>query len=354
MKHKRYITGTALLVPVLLAFTSPATELSFHPASGESLSKTFRNEQEMSLDEMTMVRNGQEMDMSMFDIESTTTTKSVVSMTDEYGDVADGRPAKLTRTYDEIRYESNVSSNNQMMGAMNFDLTGTSELEGLRVVFTWNADDGEYVASFPEDAPGDEELLEGLTADTDLAGLLPSGEVEEGGAYAIDPNALRALFAPGGDLHLTLESDQESPMGGQSPPPDALIGELEGEVQATFAGMRDEDGVQVAVIELAVDVYTNQDLTDVADEFMDQSGMEEQGIHMELGSVDSEFAFEGEGRLLWNVEAGLLHAIELSGEITQTMDVSMTVEAQGTENDIEQSMTLVGNQTMTVTTERSS
>lgn len=352
MKQKRNIISTLLVLPALLAFTPRAADVSFHPKASSTLTKTFQNESETTLDEMTMVQNGQEIDSSMIGLEMSSTTKYRVTVTDEYLAVDGPRFTKLMRTYDEIALSSSVASSNAMMGDSTMQMSGTSDLENVRVVFSWNGDG--YDVAFPEGVDGDEDLLEGLDANLDFVGLLPGAEVAEGDTWSIDPQALRPCFAPGGNVKIDLESSEEDMMGmGNQPTPDQFIGEFDGEVTGELVGMREVDGVQVAVIKITADIDSNRDLSDVAGDMMGDA-MKDQGIEMELESMDSEFSFEGEGELLWNLELGVLHALELSGESSQTIDTSMHISVQGQELAMEQSMTFGGNTTVTVTTEKSS
>lgn len=348
MKQKRFLAPSLLVLPALLAFSPRASELGYHPAASSTLSKTIQSESQTTLEEMSMVQNGQEIDASMMGLEMTATTKFVVGVTDEYLAVEGSRPTRLSRTYDEISLSSEVASSNAMMGDSNAEMTGSSELQGVRVEFRWNGD--EYVAAYPEGVDGDEDLLEGLTAQLDFEGLLPSAEVSEGDTWSIDPQELRVCFAPGGDVKIELESSDEAMSGmGQQPTPDQFIGDLEGEVTGEYAGTRTVDGVEVAVIKVTAEVSSNRDLSEMAGDMMGDA-MEEQGIEMDIESMDSEFSFEGEGQLLWNLGAGVVHSFELSGEVTQTIDTSMQISAQGRDMAIEQSMSFGGSSSITVHT----
>ena len=354
MKHKRNITWSLLVAPALLAFSPRASEVSFGPEASSSLTKTFSTDGEMSLDDMTMVQNGQEIDASMMGMEMSATSTYTVTVTDEYMAVADGRPTKFVRTFDEISTSSAVSTANAMMGESNMEIDGSSELEGVRVQFTWDDDAGEYTASFPEGEDGDEELLEGLDASMDMIAMLPEGEVSEGDTWSVDAQALRAIFAPGGAVKIEMEMPEEDGMGmGSQPTPDQFIGDMEGEVTAEFAGTRDEGGVQVAVIKLSANVSSSTDISELMGDMMNDMG-DAQGFEIDLESMDSEFSFEGEGELLWNLAQGVVFGLEMTGEVSQVMDTVMTINAQGQEMGFEQSMSLGGNQTISVSTEQNS
>ncbi len=354
MNQNRSTAPLVLVLPALLAFSSRSSELAFRPAAASALTKSFQHQSETTLEDMTIMQNGQEIDSSAFGVEMTATSKYRVTVTDVYDAAADGRPTKLTRHFDEIALSGSVSTSNAMMGEQSFEMTGKSDLEGVRVVFTWDGDAEDYDVAYPEGVNGDDDLLEGLEEDLDLLGLLPTKEVSEGDTWTIEPSALRSVFAPGGDVKIDVDvPDDEMGMGNSQPTPDKYIGDLEGEVTGSFVGTREEDGVKVAVIHVTVDVSSNKDLTELTEDMMGDA-MKERGVEMDLQSMDSEFSFEGEGDLLWNLELGVLHALELSGESSQTIDTSMHISMQGQELAMEQSMTFGGNTTITVTTEKSS
>lgn len=348
MKHKRNLILPALLLPALLAFSSRADDVSFHPGGGATLTKTYTQSQEISLDEMSVSQNGQEIDPSMFGgMEMTTTSNQTITVTDEYVTMGDGQPGKLRRTFDKLSADTNATTSNPMMGEQSTDMTSQSELEGLTVVFTWNAEEGKYDLAFDEDAGGDEELLEGLVEDMDLRGLLPDAEVSAGDVWDVDPEAVRTIFAPGGAVKL-LPDNLDELMGGNNgpqPTPDQFLGDLEGEVSAEYGGTRDEDGVTVGVITLKLDVHSAKDLTDFMLEMMDN--VEVPGAEdMSIDSFDMEFAFEGEGQLLWNLEAGLPYSLDLTGTVSTIVDTAMSMTVQGRKMGMETALTMAGSMTL--------
>ena len=154
------------------------------------------------------------------------------------------------------RPETDEEREDRLMGeeeAQSPNGSGTSELEGSTVVFTWNDDDGEYELSFPEGEEGDAELLEGLTEDMDFRALLPDGELSEGESYDIDLAGLVDVMAPGGDLKIEMEVDGAD--GAAMGPDPAMMSDfrqffedvVEGSATGKFVEMRDVDGVNVAV-----------------------------------------------------------------------------------------------------------
>ncbi len=352
MKNDRNPLAFLLLVPLSLAFLARGDGLSFHPAEGASLTKTFTLESELSLDEMSVSVNGQDIDPEQFGgMEMTTSVKQVIAVTDQYLSLGEGRPSRLKRTFDELSSTTQVSLNNAMMGNQDETLTGKSDLEGLAVEFTWNEDQGEYAVAFAEGSKGKEELLEGLAEDTDLRGFLPEGEVKEGATWSVDVQLLRHVLAPSGAVKIEPENVSEM-MGMQGPQPsmDEMLGEFEGNVTAEYAGTREEDGVRVAIVKLKVEVTSAKDATELMQENMEEMELPPE-VEMSVDSLDIEYGFEGEGELHWNLGTGLLHSMSLSGEASMTIDTSMKLHAQGMDQAIENSMTLSGNQSVSVTSD---
>ncbi len=352
--RRQSILWTTLTVPALLAFSSRGQELSYHPAAGSSVTRTFETTQNADLEEMSTIVNGNEMDASMMEMEMSNETRTRIVVTDEVGAVADGRPTKLSRTFDTLESNTSSSVSNAMMGEMNNEISGASELEGLKVVFTWDADEGEYTLAFGDDSDGDEDLLEGLAEDMDLRGILPNKEVAEGDTWEVDPQVFIHVFAPGGSIKIEPEDLGEASgmMGGQqnNPSPDKFLGDLDGEVTAEFRGIEDDNGVKVAVIALTVDVSSSKDLSELMKESIEGMDSPMGEMSMEIESFDMEFTFDGEGELRWNLEAGLLHSLLLSGTHEEIMDTSMSMSGGGQDMAIENSLTMGGEMTVEIST----
>jgi len=244
----------------------------------------------------------------MPDMDMSFETAQTIVVVDEYGKTEDGKPLKLTRTYDEIATAVEIAMSIDMGGEtqdQDQSVESSSELEGLTVEFTWDEEEEEYVREFP-DGDGDEELLEGLLEDMDLRALLPAGKVSKGDEWEIDPTDLIPVLAPGGDLSLEMGEEIEMTMG---PSPGGMdftemLGDLlEGEATATFEGIREVDGLQIAVITIVVEIDSANDMTDmVADSMPDQELPE--GMEMSIDRMDIEIELEAEGTLHWDVEGG--------------------------------------------------
>jgi hypothetical protein len=351
MKNKSKLSKFLILGGLCLACGLPGDGVGFHPAAGTTLTKTFTLESELTLDEMETSLNGNPVDPKMFGgMEMTTSITQTIGITDEYVAVAQGRPSKLKRTFNDVSSTTQVSMKNEMMGEQNQTIDGKSALAGLTVEFVWDEDQGKYSVGFAEGSEGEDELLEGLVENTDLRGFLPKGEVKEGATWSVDPQLLRDVLAPSGSVKIGPENPPEGFQGQQQPSMDEMLGQFEGTVQAEYGGARNEGGTRVAVIKLKVEVSTAKDVTQFMAESMENAELPE-GAEMDVESFDIEYAFEGEGELHWDLAAGLPHSLSLAGQATMTIDSVMMMSMQGTEQKFENSMTMSGDQSVSVASE---
>ncbi|HKX46568.1 MAG TPA: hypothetical protein VJP77_07685, partial [Planctomycetota bacterium] len=342
MNHRTTLSVAALAVPALLAFDAPAEAVRFGPAEGTTLAKTFSSTSEMALDSMDMLMNGEPSPFPM-EMDMTMTSETEVEVVDQYVGMGDGRPSKLERTFENIASNNSSAISNPMMGDMDIDLAAHSDLQGLKVVFTWDAEAGAYSPSFPEGVEADAELLEDLNEDMDLRALLPEGDVALDASWEVDPQALVGVLAPGGNLKLVPEESEELPMGnmpGSDMDLSDMLGEMSGDVTCTFVGTREVDGKRLGAVKVVVDVTSTNDLSDMIGEMMEDAP--DMGAEIEFDSMDVEWSFEGEGELLWDLAGGHLHAFELTGDVVMAMDMAMNMSMQGQNMSIEQSLELSG------------
>ncbi|MEM7309828.1 MAG: hypothetical protein AAF682_24340 [Planctomycetota bacterium] len=334
MKTQRPIVLPLLALPALFAFSSRGDEVRFAPEAGFTLTKTFSTAEEMTLDEMAVVVNGEEQDPEMMGMDQDISSSMEVVLVDEYVAVSDGRPEKLSRTYDTLGSAMTMKMTNPMMGDMSIEMTGESELEGETVLFSWNGD--EYDVEFAEDGGADEELLTDLDEDTDFRDFLPGVAVDEGDTWEVSPEALRPVLAFGGSLKFENETEDsaDAMMGfgntSTMPPPDAFLGDIDGKINAEYRGTREEDGANVAVIQLSVEVTSAKDMTDFFTEAMDDAEMPpEMDMEMSYDSVDMEFELSGEATLLWSLEGAHVHSFAMEGEVSTILDMAMAMSMGG-------------------------
>jgi hypothetical protein len=356
MKNTILLVAPVLALPALLAFRSAPALVSFAPAEGSVATKTFESVVELTLDQMNMTLNGQENPM-MPDMDMSMTSKLKVQVTDEYVALRENAPKTLRRTFDELANSMSMSMQVEMMGnsqSQDKTVDSESELEGKTIVFSWSEEDGEYKKRFDPEGE-DEELLESVLEDMDLRALLPKGEVAEGETWSIDVKGLLPILSPGGDLKL-VPTDSEDIMEGGMPGVGSMtdwIGDLlEGEATGTFAGMREVDGVKVAVIKVEIDIQSARDMTDIVLAAMEKAEMPPEVQNMEFEHVDVEFELEAEGELFWDAAVGRARSFHMSGPTSVTMDMGMSIEVpQQGSMTIEQVMEMSGTSNISVTFE---
>lgn len=347
MKHPRALLLTSLSVPALVAFTLPETSLVFGVKDGATSAKTFKSSIQLTLDDMKTTINGQDPPM-MPEMEMTLATEFEAAVSDEYVEMGAGAPKQLKRTYDKLSMHTDMSMEMEMMGnSQNQEtpMTFASELQGKTVVFKLDEESGEYDATFP-DEEGDAELLADLTEDMDLRGFLPPGAVSEGDSWDVAPSELAQILAPGGNLKLMPEDMEDmgidmmqSNFGSMS---DWFTDQLKGEVKGTFTGVREEEGAKYGVIQIQIDITNAVDLTEMVEAAMEEIEMPPEAGDIDFDHMDLELEFEGEGTLLWNLDFGQAHSLELSGDFGLLMNMGMAMSGPGMEMDIENTMEMSG------------
>jgi hypothetical protein len=348
MLHNRLLLPVALLVPALLSSHVPGDRVRFAPSEGSSVTKTFENKAEFTLQNMTLSMNGQDSPTKP-EMEMTINSNQKVVVTDEYVANRDGAPKKLRRSFDELGNSVSVAMKMAMMGqTQNKDqnTTGESELQGKKVLFTWDEDKGEYRKTFDPAAEKDN-LLKDLEEDMDLRVLLPKEEVKEGASWDLDVKLLAAVLAPGGNLSIVpkeMSSDESMSMGmpGMGSMGDWLRGALEGSAKATFSGVREVDGAKMAVIKLEAKVSVSKDMTDMVQDAMKKAKLPPEAGDLSIDHMDVDYKLEADGELLWDLAAGHAHSFDMTGPSHVNMDMAMKMSPQGTKMSIEYGMEMSG------------
>lgn len=348
----RVLVPFLLLAPFGLAGEWRADHPRFRPEAGMRLSKTLEMQGELDLEDSTMEVDGVDRSEMFGQLEMVMRVGQSITVTDHYEQVANGRVTRLKRAFDELGGTTRISGSHPVAGPIEEELEMASELEGKIVVFTWDATDEAYVAAFADEG-ADEELLEDLREDLDLSGFLPSEEVAEGESWSVDAEVVRGLLAPGGDLKLRPDGPAGQFGSSSQFSQNDLIGELDGKFQATFAGVREEEGAKVAVIKLDLQAHSARDMSSLLEELAEQmqSNLPE-GMEVDFTSLDGEYEFDAEGELLWDLGTGLVHGLSLSGQMRQIVDTAMTMKMGSNSSSMETSQTFAGTQTFVLTTSR--
>jgi hypothetical protein len=349
MKLSTILLGTAVLTPVLLAFRPPATRIRFAPAEGSSVTKTYEQKVRLALDNYSMEGLG---GMQQPDMELTLTSNQKVVVTDEYKKLRDGAPAELKRSFDEVGSDMAMSMKMEAGGqsqSTDSNVKAGSELNGKKVVFTWDAEKKEYTKAF-DPTLDKEDLLKGLQEDMDLRAFLPAEEVKEGDEWEIDPKALAGILSPGGDLSFVPEGDEADmaemgAMGSIGSMSAEMAEQLTGTVKAKLIALRDVEGAQMAVIKLEINVESKADMTETAQEQIKKQDLPEAVSSIEIEHLDVEWKLEAEGELTWNLAAGHFHTLEISGTSNLKTDNGIAIEVQGRKMNMNETREMSGTTT---------
>jgi len=316
-----------LALPLLLA---PRTlELEFSPEEGESVTVTYQMDHELELTglEIVMIFNGEENEQDSEIPEVTRRTLETVQYTDEFLEVEDGRPTKVSRTFEELSYvQTEVRTDEDGDEIENVD-EGKSELADVSVLFEWDDEDEEYTTTFAdEDSELDEELLETLELTGHLCSLLTDAELEEGDEWDLDVDVFRKMCAPGGDHSVVMESEaaNEDDENDDEEYTEQFNDNLEGDITAEFKETRDEDGVEVAVIGLTVELSTEVELLEEITVNFDTDGEIEAGEGQIVRTHQVYYDLEGE--LLWNIDEGRAFSFVLEGDAELEMCEALSTE----------------------------
>jgi len=292
------------LAPAILS--APVAELSFAPAEGGQINVEFSQVFEVELSGMEFSMNGEEMEGGELP-EVIIRDEEAILFTDAFVSVDDERPLVVQRTYETLSKFSVQTVTTPDGDEQELEDPGTSELEGATVAFTWDADEEEYVASFPDDE-GDEDLLEDLAFQGYLQDVLPGGAPEEGDRWELDLELFDAITEPCGDLSFVMESDDDE--DDDDDWGEQFSDNLDGEFFAEYSGTRDEDGTSVAVFTLTAEITT-----EIIKE--KESEGEHEGSSFSVVNTNTfAFEFEMEGELLWDVAANRPYSLGFAGDVT--------------------------------------
>ena len=338
------------LALVLQAPASDGDVLAFAPAEGVRWSKTIERTIELEQVERTLILDGEPESLGGV-LELRETLRFEVS--DEAGALAGAGLGDFVRHYGAV--ESSRTSAEDAPDRADLQRTeerSNSPLAGRAVRFE-RAAEGAWSAAAADDGPAlDAELLKELAADTDFTALLPSGPVPAGAIWSIEPEQLRPLLSPGGELGL-------EPAAPGAPQPasaanrfDDWLGALGGSVTATYKGAREasEDSPRLGIIELSFELEASIDATQAA-RALSAEGSEEQVESARIDSVQVASALTGTGELAWDLDLGVAHAFELAGQLGLAIDTSLAVTVDGETFAYDESTEFAG--AMTVTLARS-
>lgn len=311
--------GTAL---ALASFASGPDEVRYAPEKGLKVTRTCETSSEFELESASVTVDGEERPVPGNPSGSLSIEEKFV-VSDELVAVGSGRPEKLARTFDVLHKQQTSSEPGPDGRVMEQAQKLTCDLEGKRVVFTWNADDKRFDVQAAADQKLDAELLDGLDEDMDLRAFLPDKPVAKGDSWDVEPAAFHAVLWPGGRLPFH-DKDKDEPDAIEHELNAALYASLDGDAKVTYAGQREEDGVKVFVLHVKADLSRTGESVPSSEYTSEHGGTP--GAKVKL-----EFTTQAEGDLLWSVEHAHLISLTLEGRAAVTQGISYEVRGQSVE-----------------------
>jgi hypothetical protein len=324
MKTTLALASLWILVPPIASEVT----LAWAPETGTVLHRTFEAHATLSLTGVSLLVDGEEVHAAEEVPDQGTDFTERIVVTDTLGDVEEGRPAELSRAFDELGQESSIHAEDQEVSS-----TETSDLEGAAVTFAWDPDAESYSVAAADGSEVDGELLERLVEDMDLRAILPDRDVERGDEWEIPVEAYLGWMWPGGHLAFHGEEDGEDVRSSANDFYDQVVGNLSGSGRGRFLEVREEEGRELAVLWVEFEVETHYETEVEADEENE----------LPARTLRNEIQRKVEGEVLWDLEAGHASSAALEAEATLIQSESRTgFDPEGESVEIEQRMTFEG------------
>jgi len=316
----------SLLFLALLA----GDEFPHNTAPGTAVRRSFVVKREMAHESTTMAIGGEELPPRE-GYERTQTATITVVVNDRVEESDEDGVQEFRRTFDEIIGEfvaETKTEGREDSGPVELEMI--SDLTEEELVFT-RGEDGFEVRAVNEDL--DEELLADLSGELTFAWFLPEDGTEEGATWSVDLAHISVLTRPGGDMALHLEDDEYRR-------PEQPDYDRDGDFELTYAGTRDLDDQEFAVIEFSIDLSSARDMTEIV-----LAGLEDRELPEgapQLTSLVITNELEGSGEMLWDLAAGRMATLDLELDVTQTETQLMTVDSPDGEKDIVRETVMLG------------
>ena len=312
--------GTAV---ALASFASGPDEVRYAPEKGLKVTRTCETSGEFELGTESFTLDGEERLDPRKKSSGSLSIEEKFVVSDELVAVGSGRPEKLARTFDELHQQQTYSENRFDGEVIEQTQKLTCDLEGKRVVFTWNADGERFDVQAAADQELDAEILDGLDEDMDLRAFLPDKPVAKGDSWDVEPAAFHAVLWPGGRLPFH-DADTHEPDEMEHALNAALYASLDGDAKVTYAGQREEDGVKVFVLHVKADLSRTG-------EYVASSGYTSEHGGNPGAKTKVELTTQAEGDLFWSVEHAHLISLTLEGKAAITEGMSYEMSGQAVE-----------------------
>jgi hypothetical protein len=314
LRARSFMACASIALTASFAPAPFADKIAFEPKTPSKATKLFTVEHHLALLSLKLEDNGIE---QLAQQELNFDTKQVLRALDEYKSCADGRPTLLRRKYEEASFHVDVTARqgngSDEISRDAFD--AKSPFEGIQVQFTWVPEEKGYGKLYTA-KEGDEGFLPFLAEDLDLRAALPAHPVSVGDEWSIDPALLVDWVAPGGYLPMSFQRKKDDRFvrtlnlgvgGGLTM---VFGGDVKGKVSARYEGKDGQGDASVAVIALKVDVSTERDQTQFAQNMLSAEELAD-GNRVRSSAVQWKMAADGKAR--WNMASNRFESIELAG-----------------------------------------
>ena len=276
-----------------------------------------------------------------------------LEVVDTYKKMAPGRPLEMQRVFASAPFHADFNFTDPGGTKIPESWDAETLLKGRSVVFVWVPEEKGY-SKYYDDLESLEEYLANLDEDLDLKCLLPKNPdgtprtVKEGDGWALDLHEIADLFTPGGNVPLTytkggntgLRTAIAAGVGGPLHP--VFGGTVKGNCRAKWATTETSDAGHFAAIELALEIETDADRTEIARRILRQNEDDDTSPVRHAGSA---WKFSGSGTLRWNLDAGRFESLQVSGREDVKSDIQF---ASGTETS-RQMLSMAGGLSVTAT-----
>jgi len=323
----------SLLLALPLCLLSAGEALEYKATADTRVRITYEQQAELVLieQEVVILVDGEEHPGGESpDIDITMSMTETTIFVDTYTAVDDdSKPTSIERHFESLEggYEQEIDGLPDGMDGPE-PVEVASDLEGEKSLFEWDAEEGEWVATAPEDSDYDEDLLEELEQNADLIYLLPDTEIATGDSWDLDAEAFRRLLNVSGDLSMQpvdADDDEEE---------DELDKEWSSDVfRLTLTELNDD----TATIKIELDIARHEE-GDVEPPPMPED------MEMDPPTITEfeDIQWVAEGELVWSLTDSRAVSLQLEGTLAR--DAGSTQEMDGPMGSvsIEQSQSFEG------------
>ena len=320
-----------LLLAHVLSIGPQESRIVFAPDPGLTITQILEWSSSLTAEEFLLDFGGHEIE-KFVGLEHSIHERLVVE--EHFITAAQGHPLEFLRTYREVLRDVSARepSGDESLRVKGLGRT-RGAMEGHQVRFQWDQDSARFERSWGDQDPGGglDEWLDGLEEDLEFRALFPADAVQEGDTWRVEPEAVRFLLAPGGELDPDRDSrsdEDDTEQGGLDiHVPSVEVGEylteVEGDFECQLLAFEGEGEAQRAVILFRVDVQVDDEVSEAmaAD---DPQGQVYDAVHRQLDLL-------GEGELRWDLEAHHLISLRFRADVRSTIQAEWTLRALGEE-----------------------